>query len=91
MPCISSKLEENISFMEDNPGIRDSFDVVSRQITVGGKNACMFLIDGFCKDEMMQKILQFFIEIKPEDMPGNAEEMDRSIMAYGEVEWSKEY
>lgn len=91
MPCISSKLEENISFMEDNPGIRDSFDVVSRQITVGGKNACMFLIDGFCKDEMMQKILQFFMEIKPEDMPENAEEMSRSFMPYVEVDCIKDY
>ena len=35
----------------------------------GGKNACIYFIDGFCKDELMQKLLQQFMGITAEDMP----------------------
>ncbi len=38
-----------------------SFDVVYRVIEVGGRQACIYFIDGFCKDELMMKILQYFI------------------------------
>ena len=45
----------------------------------------MYLIDGFCKDELMQKMLQYFMSITPEDMPENAHEMSKKNIPYVEV------
>ena len=44
------------------------------------------MIDGFCKDEVMQKLLQHFIGITKEQMPKAAAEMSRQLVPYGEVD-----
>lgn len=91
MPKVSKSLKENMSFLNAQIGIQKSFDIVSRQITIGGKDACMYLIDGFCKDEMMQKFLQFLMEIKAEDMPQNMNGITRQFMPYVEVDVQQDF
>ena len=46
-----------------------SFDIVSRDILIGNKNAIFYFVDGFCKDVLMQKLLQFLMGLKAEDLP----------------------
>lgn len=74
---ISSSLEENMRYLNKELGTDASFDIIYRVIQVGGKNACMYLVDGFCKDDLMQKLLQYFMDIVPEEMPGDAHEMSK--------------
>ena len=45
---ISSSLEENMRYLNKELGTDASFDIIYRVIQVGGKNACMYLVDGFC-------------------------------------------
>ena len=60
---------------------------------LGDTDACMYLIDGFCKDELMQKILQYLMELKAEDFPKDAHEMSKIAIPYVEVDlddtWEK--
>ena len=91
MPKVGSVLKDNIAFLDSKLKINNSFDIVSRQITIGGRDACMYLIDGFCKDEMMQKFLQFLMEIKAEDMPDDLEGMTRRFMPYVEVDIQQDF
>ncbi|MGN0327310.1 MAG: spore germination protein [Lachnospiraceae bacterium] len=91
MPKVSNVLKDNIVFLDSKMKINNSFDIVSRQITIGGRDACMYLIDGFCKDEMMQKFLQFLMEIKAEDMPDDIEGMTRQFMPYVEVDIQQDF
>ena len=46
------------------------------------------MIDGFCKDEVMQKLLQHFIGITKEQMPEDAAEMSRQLVPYGAVSYT---
>ena len=46
-----------------------NFDLLSREIKIGERRACYYCIDGFIKDEMMEKMLQYFIGLKKEDIP----------------------
>ena len=68
-----------------------SYDVVYRVIKIGGKDACFFFVDGFCKDELMQKLLQYLMDLKPEDLPGNAHDMTKKYMPYVEVDLSNKW
>lgn len=86
MQKVSQKLKDNVDYMQEQKGIKDSFDIVYRKIMIGERDAAMFLVDGFCKDEMMQKFLQFLMELKAEDMPANANEMAESFMPYVEID-----
>ena len=91
MSKVSINVKDNIAFLNSHIGIKNSYDIVSREITIGGRNACMYLIDGFCKDEMMQKFLQFLMELKAEDMPKDISGMTQQFMPYVEVDVQSDF
>lgn len=91
MSKVSRNVTENMAFLNSHIGIQNSYDIVNREITIGGRNACMYLIDGFCKDEMMQKFLQFLMELKAEDMPEDVSGMTRQFMPYVEVDVQSDF
>lgn len=83
---IGTSLERNMEYLNKELGVGKSFDVVYRVIQVGGRDACMYFIDGFCKDELMQKMLQYFMGLTPEEMPADAHEMSKKNIPYVEVD-----
>lgn len=88
---ITTDLKENLSVMKDILSPDVSYDIVYRVIRIGGRDACLFFVDGFCKDEMMQKILQYLITLKPEDIPENAHSMSKDFMPTIEVDLEKKW
>ncbi|MBD5395450.1 MAG: spore germination protein [Lachnospiraceae bacterium] len=83
---MSSSLQENMSYLNKKLDVDKNFDLVYRVIKVGGRDACMYFIDGFCKDELMQKMLQYFMDLKEEEMPKDAHEMSKKCIPYVEVD-----
>ncbi|MGN1149049.1 MAG: spore germination protein [Lachnospiraceae bacterium] len=88
---MSGSLKENMAYMNERLATDVSFDLVYRVIRIGEKEACMYFIDGFCKDELMQKMLQYFIGIKKEEMPQNAHEMSKRCIPYVEVDLKEDW
>ena len=90
---MTANLPENMKYLNDRLSVDTNFDVVYRVIHVGGREACIYFIDGFCKDEIMQKMLQNFMSLKPEDMPSDVHGMAKKYTPYIEVdlhdEWEK--
>lgn len=66
--------------------VEDSFDIVQRNIQIGGKDATFYFIDGFTKDESMLKIMDSFFNIKEEDMPKDAAAFATTCIPYVEVD-----
>lgn len=88
---MTPSLQENIAYLNERLGVGKNFDVISRAIEMGGKKANIYFIDGFCKDEVMQKLLQYFMELKKEDMPESASELSSKNMPYGEVDLTDDW
>lgn len=90
---MSTSLSENINYFNERLSVDTNFDIVYRVIKIGGRDACMYFIDGFCKDELMQKMLQYFMDITEEEMPVDAHEMSKTSLPYVEVDlqdsWEK--
>ncbi len=84
--CISGKLQQDIQYLDRLLDVDNNFDVIHRVIDIGGKEACMYLVDGFCKDELLQKLLQYLMDRKPEDMPEEMDGISRQFTPYVEVE-----
>lgn len=82
--------EENKQCLSGRLHIGESFDIVSRDILIGEKNACFYFIDGFCKDALMQKLLQFLMGLKAQDMPATAEDFNK-LMPYVEVSLTNDF
>ena len=53
--------------------VKESFDIIRRDIVIGGKASVFYYIDGFIKDEVMLKIMDSFLSVPEEDMPEDAE------------------
>ena len=83
---MTSSLQQTMSYMNEHMAPDSSFDIVYRVIEVGGRQACIYFIDGFCKDELMMKILQYFIDLNPADMPENVHGMAKKATPYVEVD-----
>lgn len=82
--------EQNKQYLQSMLQTEVNFDIVSRDITIGNRNAVFFFIDGFCKDELMQKLLQFLMGLKKEDLPQNASGL-KLVVPYVEVDLSSDF
>ncbi|MCB7321353.1 spore germination protein [Lacrimispora sp. 210928-DFI.3.58] len=81
----SQNLHDNISYLHKKLNVGTNFDVVYRIVHIGGREACLYFIDGFTKDDSLLKILQVFFSIKPEDMPEDAHSFSKQYIPYGEI------
>ena len=87
-PRVSSKSEFSGDFEKDKARIdkllrvNESYDLIYRVVTIGGKKACFYFVDGFCKDSVMEKVLEFLYGIKPEEMPETAHEFLKEKIPY---------
>lgn len=85
----SSDFEKNKKRIDELLHISKSFDLLYRVVTIGGKKACFYFIDGFCKDEIMEKVLEFLYKITPEEMPATAHDFLKEKLPYGEIDLVK--
>ncbi len=67
-----------------------SFDLINREIIMStDRQASLFFIDGFIKDEMMEKMMEFFYKLVPEKLD-NPENFMKSSVPYVEVSKSND-
>ncbi len=84
-------LKQDVEYLNKRLAVEKNFDVIYRIIQIGGREACMYLVDGFCKDELIQKLLQFFLGIAEDKMPKDAHEMSKQNIPYVEVDINRDW
>ena len=84
--CLSGRLQEDMQYLNRVLGVEENFDIIYRVVHIGGKEACMYLVDGFCKDDLIQKLLQYLMDQKAEDMPEDMHGISKRFTPYVEVE-----
>lgn len=82
---ISQNIEANISVFQKRLDCEHNFDIVYRTLSIGGKQACMFFIDGFIKDDIITKILEYFYTLKDPSLLTNAHTFSHHCVPYCEV------
>lgn len=83
---IMTGLADNMAYFQEKLNIQKSFDIICRTTMVADHKACFYFIDGFVKDELMEKLIEFFYSITPEDLPEDSAGLSRDAMPYVEVE-----
>lgn len=83
---ISQSLYKNMQYMNDTLDVKHNFDIIYRVINFAGTEACMYLLDGFCKDDIVQKLLQYFMDMTPEEMPKDVHGLSKQDIPYVEVD-----
>lgn len=81
---INSDIKQTVAQMKQLLYCDVNFDIVYRPLLIGEKECCLFFIDGFLKDDILEKIMEFFLALKPEQLK-NAHDFAHNLVPYGEV------
>ncbi len=91
MKELSTKLEENVSFLKEALGVGKSFDVIHRELEFGGRKFGLFFVDGFAKDDVMNVITIHLAKLDREQLaPDAVSKLIKTHIGYLEVEKVKE-
>lgn len=81
---LSSNIEENITLLHQLLPVDQSFDIIGRRITIGGKKAYYILINGLVGGDIVLRLFQH-IQGSPTDGVDNFQEFLRMQMGNTEV------
>ncbi|MEW6181691.1 MAG: spore germination protein [Bacillota bacterium] len=68
---ISKDLAVNLQRLEDRLVFKKNFDLILREIEVGGRRAALLFVDAFTKDVPLTLILKGLLEVKPGEITLN--------------------
>lgn len=69
---MTDSASENSAHFAGITGPERNFDIINKKINIGQRATQLFMIDGFTKDEIMEKLIESLIALKPEDIPQKA-------------------
>lgn len=86
----STSLNDNQRYLEEKMNLSQNFDILYHTIEISGRKASYYFIDGFCKDDIMQKLTQYFMDMTNE-IPKNTDEFLKNELPYTEIGKEKEW
>ena len=78
--------EENVAYMNETLPIQESFDLIQRDLLIGGRVSSFYFVNGFTSEETMLKIMDALLKVKEEEMPEDVWEFANASIPYVEVE-----
>lgn len=82
------KFQELIYQIDDGLKPDKSFDIIKREIIIAERQAYLYFIDGFIKDEVYEKMLEFLFKITAEELKNitDMQQFAKNKMPYVEVD-----
>ncbi len=83
----SSVYGENLFNINTRLRVKESFDIIVKRIRIAGRYATIYCIDGFVKDEMFEKMLEYLTRLTADEMSAvrNADDFINSYITYIET------
>jgi stage V sporulation protein AF len=81
----TSNVDRNSAILKERLNVPANFDILTRNVEIGGRRAAFFFIDGFVQEDMVEKLMQFFYSLKPDDL-SDADTFLQNGMPYTEAE-----
>lgn len=88
---ITASREESTSYMNQTLPMRESFDLIQRDLMIGERMASFYFINGLNKDDDMLKLMDALLKIKKEDMPAGILQFMEMVIPYTEVELIEDF
>ncbi|SFO93608.1 stage V sporulation protein AF [Oscillibacter sp. PC13] len=68
MEQLSTNYRENVRWFDDTLGVDRSCDLVSRDFLIGGRRGRIWVIDGYGRDAILERMGAFWLSLKPEEV-----------------------
>ncbi len=90
MKSLTASFKDNIRMLDGRLRVKENFDIVGKDLVIGERKARMYLVDGFIKDEVMEKIMEYIMALNTEDMTlaHTAKEFSDRYVTYVETDES---
>ena len=90
MEKLSKNIDSNMEYLAKTLHIDQNFDLVSRVIELKGHRTALYCIDGFAKDEVLEKLMEFMFKQtdslkQPDDFPSDALSFSKLLLPYCEI------
>ena len=89
---IEGTYAQKVKSVRESLRIDASFDLLERQIFIGGKRAHLFFVDAFSKDDVLEKIFEFMMRIPAEQLEAvsDNEHFASIVLPYVEIDRESE-
>jgi len=64
--------DERVRALDETMGVERCFDMVARELTVGGRRAKLWVINGYGEDTLLERLISVWLSVRPEQMPRDA-------------------
>ncbi len=87
---LCGRYEEDVHTLDTDLRIDQNFDILNRPLLFGDRRVSMYFIDGFIKDDLMEKVAQFLMSKQAADMATATDTADfaRRFLPNAEVDIS---
>lgn len=84
----SGKYMDDLYALEQMLRADKSYDIITKKIKVADKKATLYCVDGFVKEEVLEKMFEFLISISPEDIKNisTADSLNDNVLTYIECD-----
>ena len=86
MNKLTDDYRENTSVLRRTLDAGRNFDILEKQLLIADHAASLFFIDGLVKDDILEKLLEYFYSLKPEDLPDSLDQFQMQNLPYIETE-----
>ncbi len=83
---ITKNLNNNEKELDRILHINESFDILKRSFKIENRQCVMYYINGFCNSETIQKVQEFFCNMKEEELPKNVEDFADDKIPYIQID-----
>ncbi|WLR43940.1 spore germination protein [Bacillus carboniphilus] len=84
---VVSNLTDNREFLHKKLGADKSFDVIALDVHYAEKDMCLFMIDGFVKDDILHYLMEFLAKLDPHALEDQTlEKLLKTYIPYVEID-----
>lgn len=89
---LTGRFDDDVQALDKALRIEKSFDLISRRLSFGQRRAALYFINGFLKDDLMEKVVQFLMSKQAQELDSAADTaaFARLFLPNGEVNLSRD-
>lgn len=86
MEIINENFQDTVKMINKELRLEESFDLIYRTFKIADKRAAFYFVDGFVKDDILEKLMQYFLDTKKEEKLEDYYEFLKGKLPYIEVD-----
>ena len=85
MDIFTGSIDERKDAVSKLLNMESNFDIIQRDITIGGRRAVLFVINGFLNSDLCEKIIEYFYSISASNCPGDLQEFMKDCLPFADT------